>query len=78
MYQRLFIVMVKNLNWVFLTTRRYNQHLIMLFKILHDLITTGHGTMLQNNDIRITESYIFFQPFATQSVYKSSQPQGDQ
>ncbi|MEW8546481.1 MAG: hypothetical protein AB2693_23430, partial [Candidatus Thiodiazotropha sp.] len=64
--------MVNSLNWIPLTTRRYNQRLVMLFKIQHNLVDIGHCTILRPNDSQTRGTNRLYQPYAIHGVYKYS------
>ncbi|MEW8548082.1 MAG: reverse transcriptase family protein, partial [Candidatus Thiodiazotropha sp.] len=64
--------MLGSLNWIPLTTRRYNQRLTMLFKLQHGLVDIGDCAVLRPGDQRTRGAYRLYQPPATLSVYKYS------
>ena len=55
-----------------LSTRRYHQRLIMLYKIQHFTVDIGQFNILRPGDSRTRGAYRLYQIPAVQSVYKYS------
>ena len=64
--------MLNSLSWIPLSTRRYDQRLILLYKIQHNQVDIGNCNILRPNDRRTTGAYRRYQPHAVQSIYKYS------
>ena len=64
--------MLNNLEWIPLSTRRYHQRLIMLYKIQHFTVDIGQFNILRPGDSRTRGAYRLYQIPAVQSVYKFS------
>ena len=64
--------MLNSLEWIPLSTRRYHQRLIMLYKIQHFTVDIGQFNILRPGDSRTRGAYRVYQIPAVQSVYKYS------
>ena len=64
--------MLNSLEWIPLSTRRYHQRLIMLYKIQHFTVDIGQFNNLRPGDSRTRGAYRLYQIPAVQSVYKFS------
>ena len=64
--------MLNSLEWIPLSTRRYHQRLIMLYKIQHFTVDIGQFNILRPGDSRTRGAYRLYQIPAVQSVYKFS------
>ena len=64
--------MLNSLEWIPLSTRRYHQRLIMLYKIQHFTVDIGQFNILRPGDSRTRGAYRLYQIPAVQSVYKYS------
>jgi hypothetical protein len=63
--------MVQNLGWQPLQQRRYNNHLIIMFKIIHELVDI-QTDVIRTGDSRTRGSNRLYQPVAQKDVYKFS------
>ena len=64
--------MLNSLEWIPLSTRRYHQRLIMLYKIQHFTVDIGQCNILRPGDSRTRGAYRLYQIPAVQCVYKYS------
>jgi hypothetical protein len=64
--------MIGNLGWDSLAHRRRTQRLTMLYKIQAGLVDVNPGPILRTNDRRTRGGHRFYQPTASQRVYKYS------
>ena len=60
-----------SLNWILLTTRPYNQHTIMIFKLRQGLVEIVDCTHLCRGDQRTRVVYRFYQPPSTLSIHRA-------
>ena len=63
--------MVQNLGWQPLQQRRYNNRLIVMFKIIHELVDV-QTDVIRTGDSRTRGSNRLYQPVAQKDVYKFS------
>jgi hypothetical protein len=63
--------MVQNLGWHPLQQRRYNNRLIIMFKIIHELVDV-QTDVIKTGDSRTRGSNRLYQPVAQKNVYKFS------
>jgi hypothetical protein len=63
--------MVQNLGWQPLQQRRYNNRLIIMFKIIHELVDV-QTDVIRTGDSRTRGSNRLYQPVAQKDVYKFS------
>ena len=64
--------MISNLGWDSLAHRRRTHRLLMLYKIQGGLVDMNPGPILRTNDRRTRGGHRFYQPTASQKVYKYS------
>ena len=62
--------MLESLNWIPLITRRYNLHIIMLYKLQYCLVGIGDCNILRPGDQRTRGAYRLYRPPVTLCIYK--------